>query len=57
MERIASKNKSLENIQVGFIALNKQGQYGGYAMRKGFDYAVHTSSDNELLDSESYLKA
>src|SRR5699024_3032169 len=40
VRRIVQKNESVENIQVGFIALDKQGRYGGYSIRPGFNFAV-----------------
>lgn len=52
VQRIIDKNDSVENIQVGFIALNKQGQFGGYSIRKGFDYAVYETGENRLIDSK-----
>ena len=39
VERIAQNNDSLDGIQVGFIAINKQGQVGGYSIQKGFNFA------------------
>lgn len=54
-QRIADNNESLENVQVGFIALNKQGQFGGYSIQQGFDYAVHNSSDNQLINSNHLI--
>jgi len=53
VDRIISKNDTLEGKQVAFIALNKQGEYGGYAIHQGFDYAVHTGSGNRLIDAAS----
>lgn len=53
VQRIASNNNSVEGMQVGFIAINKQGQVGGFSIQQGFDYAVHDQSDNQLVDSES----
>lgn len=53
VQRIVSNNNSVEGIQVGFIAINKQGQIGGYSIQPGFDYAVHDQSDNRLVDSDS----
>ena len=50
------RNKNLKDIQVGFIALNKSGVYGAYCVQSGFNYAVHDSSGNRLLDSDSFLK-
>ena len=51
------RNKNLKDIQIGFIALNKQGQYGAYCLQSGFNYAVYDTQDgNRLLDSAYYLK-
>jgi N4-(beta-N-acetylglucosaminyl)-L-asparaginase len=43
VERISNLHKNdpdWENLQVGFIALNKRGVYGSYSLRPGFDFAV-----------------
>ncbi|MCX6166625.1 MAG: N(4)-(beta-N-acetylglucosaminyl)-L-asparaginase [Sphingobacteriales bacterium] len=51
------RNKNLKDIQIGFIALNKQGQYGAYCLQSGFNYAVYdTQGGNRLLDAAYYLK-
>lgn len=50
------RNKNLKGIQVGFIALNKNGEYGSYCVQGGFNYAVHDASGNKLIDAEFYLK-
>jgi isoaspartyl peptidase/L-asparaginase-like protein (Ntn-hydrolase superfamily) len=36
-----NRKKDLKDIQVGFIALNKNGEYGSYCVQGGFNYAVH----------------
>ncbi len=51
-----NRNQDLINIQVGFIALNKQGAYGAYCIHDGFNYAVHDKSGNNLIDSEYKIK-
>ncbi|TYR33604.1 N(4)-(beta-N-acetylglucosaminyl)-L-asparaginase [Sphingobacterium phlebotomi] len=51
-----SRKKTLDNIQVGFIALNKQGAYGAYCIHGGFNYAKYDHAGNELIPSSSYLK-
>ncbi len=56
VQRIVEMNDSIEGKQVGFIALNKAGQFGGYAIQPGFDYAVYTADNNELIDSKSWVK-
>jgi N4-(beta-N-acetylglucosaminyl)-L-asparaginase len=54
VERIMAKNKSkIENLQVGFLALNNKGEYGAYCLRNGFTYAVRTSAINQLYDGKS----
>ena len=52
IQRIASKKKN-ENFQVGLIALNKQGETGAYALRKGFNYAEMDVKGNQLIDAAS----
>jgi len=51
------RGKSLDNIQVGFIALNKKGEYGAYCIHSGFNYARYDRSGNELIKGQSYLKS
>lgn len=51
-----NRNKSLKDIQVGFIALNKRGEHGSYCIQGGFNYAIHDHSGNRLIDADFYLK-
>jgi N4-(beta-N-acetylglucosaminyl)-L-asparaginase len=51
-----NRNKNLKDIQVGFIALNKKGEYGSYCIQKGFNYAVHDASGSKLIDAQYFLK-
>ena len=44
--------QELKDIQVGFIALNKKGEYGAYCIQSGFNYAVYEHTGNKLVDSE-----
>lgn len=50
------RNKAMDAIQIGFIAIRKDGGYGGYCLQKGFSYAVHTTQDNRLIPADYYLK-
>jgi len=52
-----NRKKNLKDIQVGFIALDKQGNYGSYCVQGGFNYAVHDASGNRLIDANYYLKS
>ena len=51
-----NRNKNLKDIQVGFIALNKKGEYGSYCVQGGFNYAVNDSFGNKLVDADYFLK-
>jgi N4-(beta-N-acetylglucosaminyl)-L-asparaginase len=52
-----NRKKNLKDIQVGFIALNKEGEYGSYCVQGGFNYAVCDATGNRLIDAEYFLKA
>ncbi|HNP48969.1 MAG TPA: N(4)-(beta-N-acetylglucosaminyl)-L-asparaginase [Bacteroidia bacterium] len=56
VERIVKKQpQKSKEIQVGFLALNKHGEYGSYCLQKGFNYAVRSQSvNNELIDAKSH---
>ena len=51
VERIISKHKNITGLQVGFLALNKNGEHGGYSIYNGFEYALFRK------DKESLVKA
>ncbi|MDI6049115.1 N(4)-(beta-N-acetylglucosaminyl)-L-asparaginase [Flavobacterium sp. XS2P24] len=51
-----NRNKELKDIQVGFIALNKKGEYGSYCIQGGFNYAVNDATGNRLIDADYFLK-
>ena len=54
VERIIQKNaEKAKTIQVGFLALNKNGEYGAFCLQKGFTFAVHDVNENKLHDSLS----
>jgi len=42
----------MKNLQVGFIALNKQGAHDGYSVYNGFNYALHTKTQNQLINAK-----
>jgi N4-(beta-N-acetylglucosaminyl)-L-asparaginase len=57
VERIVKRDaKKAKEIQVGFIALNKKGEHGSFALQKGFMYAVHSNKEVKLIKTESYYK-
>src|SRR5687767_3393378 len=55
IERIVKiKGEKAKDIQVAFLALNKKGQHGAYAIHKGFKYAIKTK-DMETLITAKYM--
>jgi N4-(beta-N-acetylglucosaminyl)-L-asparaginase len=53
VERIVKKNPGrAKEVQVGFLALNKKGEYGAFCLQKGFNYARHDNTGNVLIDSD-----
>ncbi len=57
VERISKIHKSgpdWDYLQVGFIAINKKGEYAGYSLRKGFDYAVCDNQNQSRLLKAKY---
>ncbi|OON67706.1 N(4)-(beta-N-acetylglucosaminyl)-L-asparaginase [Hymenobacter sp. CRA2] len=56
VERIARiKGDKARDIQVCFIAVNRQGQHGAFALQKGFSYAVCNAETQQLLLPSDYL--
>ena len=53
--RIARKQK-YKDFQVGYLAVNKKGEYGAYAIQPGFEYVVSRDPENKLINSDSYIK-
>jgi len=46
---VKKKPEKAKEIQVGFLALNKQGEYGAYALQEGFSFAVCNEEKQDLL--------
>lgn len=55
VERIAKSPKNIKEMQIGFLALNKHGEFGSYALQKGFNYAVQSPEINNELQDSKYL--
>jgi N4-(beta-N-acetylglucosaminyl)-L-asparaginase len=56
VERIVKKNPAkAKEVQVGFLALNKNGEHGAYCLQPGFNFAKHDMSGNALIDSRHVL--
>ncbi len=48
------KKQDITDVQVGYIALNKKGEYGAFSIKPGFVYAVTIDGQTQVLDAASY---
>jgi N4-(beta-N-acetylglucosaminyl)-L-asparaginase len=55
VQRIARRLPDYQQFQVGFLALNKQGQSGAYCIQSGFNYAVRNEQGSTLHDARFLL--
>lgn len=56
VERIVKRDKEkAKTFQVGFLALNKKGEYGAYAIQKGFVFSVKSNNENRIHESKYLL--
>ena len=53
--RVLEKNSDWREIQVGFVALGRDGALGACCIAPGFSYAVHDATGARLLDAPSRL--
>ncbi|MGB0880523.1 MAG: isoaspartyl peptidase/L-asparaginase family protein [Polaribacter sp.] len=56
--RIVNKpNSDFKNFQVGYIAVNKQGETGAYSIHEGFSYNLFKEEENKNIQSDYFNKA
>ena len=51
VNRIIRKHDDLTGLQVGFLAMDMQGNYGGFSIYNGFNYAITATGKHELIDT------
>lgn len=54
-DKFVLRGKDWSNTQIGFIAINPQGDIGAYALRPGFTYAVKTGTIAEVRKANYLL--
>ncbi len=54
IDRIVKKY-DISNMQVGYLALDKSGNTGAYAIQKGFNYAETLKGNTKLIDAKSRI--
>ena len=52
VQRILKKHPGVDGMQVGFLAMNMQGETGGYSVYNGFNYALRNKGQNEMIDAK-----
>jgi N4-(beta-N-acetylglucosaminyl)-L-asparaginase len=56
--RIVQKNpERAKGLQVGFLALNKQGEYGAFCLNPGFTYAVKDQQTDTVIKGKFHFKS
>lgn len=51
VRRIIKQNPDMTDKQVGFLAVRKDGAYGGFSVYNGFEYALNTPGRTELVET------
>lgn len=57
VKRIISKNNEKLDFQIGFIAINKKGETGGYCIQPGFTYRVYSEQGHINKTASSYISS
>ena len=52
---VKNKGDKVKQIQVAFLAVNKKGQVGSFAIHPGFEYAIRTNEVEKLVKSKSWF--
>ncbi|MCB9342514.1 MAG: N(4)-(beta-N-acetylglucosaminyl)-L-asparaginase [Lewinellaceae bacterium] len=56
VKRIVQKfPEQCKTAQVGFVAIDKKGRHGGYAIHPGFNYVLYQDGENKVYESKSFL--
>ncbi len=56
VKRIAHKIPDYHKYQIGYLAMNKAGEYGSFCIQPGFNYAVKSADFSGMKDAEAWLK-
>ncbi|TKD66612.1 isoaspartyl peptidase/L-asparaginase family protein [Flavobacterium sp. ASW18X] len=54
VKRIMAKNKDRKDFQIGFLAINKNGETGGYCVHPGFTYRKYDASGHDNIQVNSF---
>lgn len=57
VERIVNRDpERAKKLQVGFLALDKKGRYGAFAIHKGFTFSVKSEMEERIYEAQSYFR-
>ena len=56
VKRIVDSNPNYKNFQVGYVAVNKQGEVGTYCIHSGFGISTYQKGNQSYIASQSYIK-
>lgn len=56
VKRIVKKIPDYESHQIGYLALNKSGEYGSFCVQPGFNFAVKNNHVSKMEEAEAWLK-
>ena len=56
VRRIQLKHTNYKDFQVGYLAINKAGEIGAYAIHPGFTYSLHKAGSNKVYRASSLLE-
>jgi N4-(beta-N-acetylglucosaminyl)-L-asparaginase len=58
VERILKRKPETKMLQVGFLAINKKGEVGAWAIQKGFSYSLcDQTSQDRVVPGEAFYEA
>ncbi|PAC28223.1 N(4)-(beta-N-acetylglucosaminyl)-L-asparaginase [Flectobacillus sp. BAB-3569] len=50
------KRYNYKEFQIGYLAVNKQGEYGAYSIQKGFSYTLTKEGITKVYEADYYMK-
>jgi N4-(beta-N-acetylglucosaminyl)-L-asparaginase len=56
VKRIMKKNEGRKDFQIGFLAINKNGETGGYCVHPGFTYREYSANGHENREVKSFYQ-
>lgn len=54
-QKLLVRNAAIKDTQIGFIAISKAGEYGGYCLQPGFSFAIRNAFENRLHQAPALI--